>query len=115
GEAARVVLRKRLQLDGGVGTQEIGGRLLGIDAEVEEQGVVDDVLGEFELGVEHVIAGGPADFDAVGAGDPLPAGFVSLEPTEVVFAEEPGPRPGDVEAKEGDPTREESHRTPQSI
>jgi hypothetical protein len=49
-----------------------------------------------------VLAGGPADLDAVGADGPLLADGVGREAVEVVGAEEAGGRACGAEAGEGD-------------
>ena len=74
---------QRLQLDRGVGAHQVGRDLLGVDAEAEMQGVVDDVLFQLEGRVEDVIAGRPADLDAVGRGRALFADGEALQPFQV--------------------------------
>ena len=56
----------RVDLDLGVGPQQRGRDLVGVDADGHVQAVVDDVLGRIESYVEHVFAARPAGPDAVG-------------------------------------------------
>jgi hypothetical protein len=106
---ARVLGRKRLQLDGVVGPHQIAGQLVHVHPQVAHQHVADDVLGQAELGVQDVFAGRPADLDAVGRGDPRLAGRVGRQPLDERLVEPLGGRAVDPEAQEGGPTGEERH------
>jgi len=76
------------------------------------EGVVDDVLVELEVGVEDVLAGGPAHLHAVGGGYPLAAGGAVGEPVEVFGVEQPRGRAGHLEPEERDPAVVEPHSSP---
>src|SRR5262249_10919443 len=82
-----------------------------IDAQAEVQPVVDDVLGQVEVRVEDVVAGDPADLDALDRADARFADGMLVEPLEVLGAEHPRRMATDVEARKGDSTGEEAHAT----
>lgn len=71
--------------------------------------VVDDVLGQVEVGVEDRLAGRPPGLDPVRGGDGLPPGGVLPQAVEVFVVEQPRGRAADREPEEGDPPGEEPH------
>ncbi len=76
------------------------------------QRVVDDVLGEFEVGIEDVIPGRPTGFDAIGGGNPLPTGGECGQALEVFFGELARGVAIEAEAEKCRTADEEAHRAP---
>ena len=110
GEAARVQLGPGVGLDLGVGPQERAGDLVGVDPDRQVERVVDDVLGQVEGQVEHVVAARPAGADAVGRlGRAVPADDVLLGQGEDVLAEGQGGLAADPIPRERDASVQETH------
>ena len=72
-------------------------------------------LARSKLRVEDVVAGGPADLDAVGGGDALLADGVGGELAQVIVAEGAERTPGDAIAAAGDATGEKRHDVPSQV
>jgi len=109
GPPARILRGQGLEFGTGVGPQQIGGQLLGIEAQGEVQGVGDDVLGQIETEVEDVVASDPAGFGAVFAFCRLLAGGAFGQLVEMFGVEQFGGRPIDTVAQEGRTSCEETH------
>src|SRR5262249_22787193 len=112
GKAAWIAGGQALQLDLGVGTEKVGWDFRRIDAQLEVQRVVDDVLGEFKLGVENMIPGDPAGRDAVGSDDVLLTDHVLLQPIDVIGTKLLRPSARDAEANKAGSSSEKAHNPP---
>ncbi len=73
------------------------------------EGVVDDVLFQLERRVEDVVAGRPADLDAVGGGQTLFADGQPLQTFQMLRPEQARRRAVDPAAQERNAAREETH------
>ena len=85
--------RQGFEIDLIIGLEQIARQFLTVDPQSEKKHVVDDVLGEIETRIEDMIAGGPADFDPVGAREALPAGHILGDFRQLLRAENFRARP----------------------
>src|SRR5581483_1126757 len=111
GAAAGIFAGESLQLDARVGLEQVAGQALHVQPKGEVQGVVDDVLGQVEVGIENVVAGAPAGFDAVLALQALLAGRVAGQSLQMLGAKELGRSPFDTVTQKADAAGEKTHES----
>ena len=108
--AAGVLPGPGVGLDLGVGPQKRAGDLVGVDPDRQVKRVVDDVLGQVEAQVEHVVAAGPPGADAVGrVGRAVAADGVLLDQLQHLLAEGQGGVAADPIPRERDASVQEAH------